>query len=152
MTTDPSPKMFAAVDGFVTRFGDVMLLIGRVLFGWLLLVSGWAKLVNPGSIVGYLTALGVPNPGFWAWPATMAELVLGSFLILGLATRYAAIGTFIYVLIATAIAHRYWQFQPPRQTAEYINFLKNITIMGGALAFLVVGAGRISLDGVMRRK
>ena len=152
MTPDPSPTMFAAIDSFVSRFGDAIILIGRILFGWLLLISGWAKLMNIGGITGYLTSLGVPSPAFWAWPAMIAELVLGSFLILGLATRYAAIGTVVYVLITTAIAHRYWEFAPPRQIAEYINFLKNISIMGGALAFLVVGAGRFSLDGVMRRK
>ena len=144
--------MFAGMDGFSARYGDALLLIGRVLFGWLLLISGWAKFRNIGGITGYLTALGVPNPGFWAWPSAIAEFVLGGLLILGLATRYASAASLIYILIATAIAHRYWEFAPPRQTAEYINFLKNIALMGGALAFLVIGAGRFSLDSVMRRR
>jgi putative oxidoreductase len=152
MSQESSPKIFARVDGLSAHYGNALLLIGRVLFGWLLLISGWAKFANIGGIVGYLTALGISNPGFWAWPAATAELVLGGCLVLGLATRYAAVGSFIYIVIATAIAHRYWEFAPPRQTAEYINFLKNLALMGGAIAFLVVGAGRFSIDSTIQRK
>ena len=76
MAQDSSPTMFAGLDGFSARYGDALLLIGRVLFGWLLFISGWAKFMNIGGIVGYLTALGVPNPSFWAWPSAIAEVVL----------------------------------------------------------------------------
>jgi putative oxidoreductase len=50
-------------------------------------------------------------PEFWAWFAGIVEIVLGVTLILGIAIRYAAIASFVWVLVATAIAHRYWTYQ-----------------------------------------
>jgi uncharacterized membrane protein YphA (DoxX/SURF4 family) len=71
---------------------------------------------------------------------------------LGIATRYAAIATFVWVLVATAIAHRYWTYPPPAQAAQYNNFLKNIAIMGGALCAFVTGAGRYSIDAMLAKR
>jgi len=39
----------------------------------------------------------------------------------------------------------------PQQIGQYNNFLKNISIMGGALAMFVTGAGRFSLDSVLAK-
>jgi putative oxidoreductase len=90
--------------------------------------------------------------GFWAWFAACAEVVLGAALILGIATRYAAIASFVWVLVATAIAHRYWTYPPPGQAGQYVNFLKNIAIMGGALCAFVTGAGRYSIDAMLAKR
>ena len=78
--------------------------------------------------------------------------MLGVALILGIATHYAAIASFVWVLVATAIAHRYWTYPPPAQAAQYNNFLKNIAIMGGALFAFVTGAGRYSVDATLAKR
>jgi len=41
------------------------------------------KLMNVAGGIAYLTNLQVPNPGFWIWPALLAELLIGITLILG---------------------------------------------------------------------
>jgi uncharacterized membrane protein YphA (DoxX/SURF4 family) len=51
--------------------------------------------------IAYFTNLGMSPAGFWAWFAACAEVVLGAALILGIATRYAAIASFVWVLVAT---------------------------------------------------
>ena len=86
------------------------------------------------------------------WFAGIAELVIGVALILGFATRYAALATFIWVLVATAIAHRYWTYPAPAQRAQYNNFLKNLAIMGGALYVFGFGAGRFSVDAMLAKR
>jgi putative oxidoreductase len=91
-------------------------------------------------------------PELMAWIAGFVELGLGAALILGLATRYAAIGTFLWVLIATVIAHRYWTYPPAQQGGQYNNFLKNLAIMGGALYVFVLGAGRYAVDAVLAKR
>jgi putative oxidoreductase len=121
------------------------------LIGWLFLVNGWAKLLNIGGFTNYLTNLKVPGPGFWAWPAAISELVIGITLILGLATRYAALYTFLYLIIATVLAHRYWEYPQAAQLNQYNHFLKNIAIMGGAVLLYVTGSGRFSVDRWLRR-
>ena len=81
----------------------------------------------------------------------LAELVIGATLILGIATRYASLFTFVYLIIATAIAHRYWEAPPAAVAAQYGNFCKNLAIMGGTLLLYVLGPGRFSLDAWLRR-
>jgi putative oxidoreductase len=151
-SSDSSHPALSYTDGIAATWTDFLLLVGRVFLGWLFLASGYGKLGNIPGTIAYFTNLGVSPPGFWAWLAGGAEVVLGAALILGIATRYAALASFIWVLVATAIAHRYWTYPAPAQTAQYNNFLKNIAIMGGALCAFVTGAGRYSLDAMLAKR
>jgi len=148
----PSPSQFAGCDGFAIRTGDTFALIGRVLLGWLFLVVGWAHVGAIAGFTGYLTSLNVPAPEFFAWIATAAELVIGITLILGVATRYGALLGVVFLIIATALAHRYWEYPAAQQMGQYNNFLKNLTMIGGLLLLFVTGAGRFSLDWMLGRK
>lgn len=148
----PSPTIFAGTDGFAVRSGDAFALVGRIMIGWLFFINGWAKLWNMGGFAAYLTNLKVPGAAFWAWPATAAELVIGAALILGIATRYASLAGFFYLIITIALAHRYWEYPAAQQLNQYNHFLKNIATMGGTLLLFVTGAGRFSIDGWLRRR
>jgi len=154
MTTSASPShpSLSHTDNIAATWSDLLLLVGRVFLGWLFLASGYGKLVNIAGTTTYFTSLGMSPPEFWAWFAAIAEIVLGAALILGLATRYAALATFVWVLVATAIAHRYWTYPAAQQTAQYNNWLKNIAIMGGALYTFVAGAGRYSIDAMLSKR
>lgn len=147
----PSPAIFSATDEFAVRWGDAFALVGRILIGWLFFISGWPKLGNIAGFTAYLTNLKIPAAWFWAWPAAIVEFLIGVTLILGVASRYAALATFAYVLIATVLAHRYWEYPAAQQVGQYINLIKNLSIMGAALFLFVTGAGRFSVDGWLRR-
>ncbi len=134
------------LDGMAANWNDFLLLVGRVILGWLFLASGYGKLGNIAGTTAYFTNLGISPAGPWAWFAGGFEVIIGAALILGIATRYAAIASFIFVLVATAIAHRYWTYPAPAQGAQYNNFLKNLAIMGGALYIFVARAGRFAVD------
>jgi putative oxidoreductase len=139
-------------DGIAASTADTVLVFGRIMLGWLFFKAGWGKFMNVEGFVGYLTNLGVPSPGFWAWPAMTAEVVLGITLIFGIATRYAALAAFAYLIIATVLAHRYWTYPAAQQLNQFNHFLKNIAIMGGALFLFVAGPGRFSVDRVLASK
>jgi uncharacterized membrane protein YphA (DoxX/SURF4 family) len=96
--------------------------------------------------------LGLSSPELFAWFAAFVEVILGVGLILGLATRYVALASLLWVLVATAIAHRYWTYPASAQVGQYINWLKNIAIMGGTLYVFVTGAGRFSLDAMLAKR
>jgi len=151
MAAEPSPKMFAATDKFAASSADAIILVARVLIGWLFLTFGWSKLVNPQGGIKYFASLGIPAPDFLVWLSMAGEMAIGITLILGIATRYASLFTVFYLIIATAIAHRYWQYPAAQQGAQYANFCKNLAIMGGALLLYITGAGRFSLDRWLRR-
>jgi putative oxidoreductase len=147
-----SPAMFASADNIAMRTANVCILAGRILLGWIFLLSGWGKVTNIGGFAGYLTNLKLPAPGFLAWVGAIAEFLVGTTLVLGVATRYGAVLGFIFVVVATAVAHRYWEYPAAQQLGQYINFMKNISIMGGMLLLFVAGPGRFSVDGWLRRK
>ena len=138
-------------DSFAASSADLIQLVGRILMGILFLTAGWGKLTNVAGATGYFNSLGLPSPDMLPYLVGGLELAMGVCLILGLATRYAALAAFIFVLVATAIAHRYWAYPPQAQAAQYAQFTKNLAIMGGALYVLVSGAGRFSLDAMLRR-
>ena len=147
----PSSTAFAA-DHVAMRTGDICALIGRVLLGWIFLMGGWGKLTGIAGFTTYLTNLKMPAPGFWAWVGAIVELVVGFTLVLGVAARYGALLGFVFVVAATAIAHRYWEYPAAQQLGQYINFMKNIAIMGGMVLLFSTGAGRFSVDGWLKRR
>ena len=137
-------------DGIANSSADLLLLIGRILLGWLFLKAGWDKVMNIAGFTGYLTNLKVPT--VLAWPAAISEVVIGAALILGVATRYAALFTIVYVVIAILVAHRYWDYPAAQQGNQFNHFQKNLAIIGGSLVLFVTGAGRFSLDAILGKR
>lgn len=138
--------MLSGADGFATKSADVLLLIGRIMLAWVFVGVAYGAITNFAGSLAYFTSQKLYPPELWTWLALLVELLIAASLILGVGTRYGATLVFVFVAIATAIAHRYWEFPPgPQQFGQYNNFPKNISIMGGALAIFVTGAGRFSL-------
>jgi len=147
-----SHSLLSAADGFASKSADVLILIGRIMLAWVFVGVAYGAITNFAGSVAYFTSQKLFPPEVWTWVALLLELLISASLILGIGTRYGAILTFAFVVIATAIAHRYWEFPAgPQQIGQYNNFLKNISIMGGALAILVTGGGRFSLDRMLAK-
>jgi putative oxidoreductase len=149
----PSPAMFAGTDSLAIRTGDAWALVGRVLVGWLFFINAWPRVTGgTAGFAKYLASLGVPAPELMAWVATFIEVIGGAALILGVATRYAALALVVYTIVTIALAHRYWEYPAAAQMAQYFNFLKNLAITGGLILLFVTGAGRFSVDGWLRKR
>jgi putative oxidoreductase len=152
-TSESSHPMLSHADSAAGTTGDALLLIGRILLGWLFLTTAWGKLFGGiDGFAGYLRALKVPAPEFWAWIGAVVEFVVGVTLILGLGTRYAALLCVLFLIVATALAHRYWEYPPAQMGAQKTNFLKNLAILGGALFLFVSGGGRFSIDRMLTKR
>jgi len=143
--------MFSALDGVAASATDVWLMIGRVALAWVFVASGWGHIFNPAGLAAYLTNLKAPAPELLAWIGLIMEVVIGITLVFGVTTRYGAAVGITFLIVATALAHRYWEFSGPAVAAQYNNFLKNISILGGMLYVFVFGPGRFSLDAMMRK-
>jgi putative oxidoreductase len=129
---------------------DFLLLVARVLIGWIFLQSGFGKVMGLSGFVASQTANGVPI--VLAYVAPFLEFLAGVGLVLGLATRYSALGLIVFTLAATWLAHRYWTFPAEQQGMQSIQFWKNVAIIGGLIALFATGSGRFGLDGWLRRR
>lgn len=129
---------------------DAMLLLGRVLMAVLFLPSGFTKLMGLAAFAASLEARGMPAPYVLALIGGSAEFFGSLAVLLGLKIRYAAILMILFVIIATGISHRYWEFTDQVQYRfQRSAFFKNIGITAGFLFLMVSGAGRWSLDAMM---
>ena len=143
-----SHSALSCTDGIATGMSDAWMLVSRVLMASVLLMTAWPGSPNPG----FLNSLGLPNPAFWSFVAIAVEVIVSISLILGVGIRYGALLGILYVIIATALAHRYWAYPQAQQGAQYTNFLKNLAIIGGLLAVFVNGGGRYSIDAMLSGK
>ena len=152
---ESSHPLLSHTDGIAAVTTDFLLLVGRVLLGWLFLASSagfGGKLWNPAGFAGYLKTLGAPAPELLSWIGALVETVIGSALILGIGTRYAALLCALFLIFATALAHRYWEYPAAQMGNQYNHFLKNLAIFGGALVIFVTGPGRFSIDHMLAKK
>lgn len=131
------------------RVNDTFLLVGRLLMASLFLTAGIPKVLQGygGGFAKYLGMMGVPYPEIVGVVAVAIEVLVPIALILGLWPRLSALLLIAFVLVATGLAHRYWEFAEAQQQAQMNNFLKNIAIIGGLLFYYVSGPGAWSLAG-----
>ena len=127
-----------------------MLLLGRILLALVFLIAGVRKLMAIGMSAGYLAKLGFPMPEVMVWVAIAIEIGGAALLIAGWNTRRVAWVMILFVAIATAMAHRFWEFDAAQYANQLNHFLKNVAIIGGLLYVAVLGAGSASLDGRSR--
>ncbi len=110
----------------------------RLAVGGAMVIHGSQKLFgDPGRFIGFVEKLGFPLPTVFGWAAIAAEFLGGLALVLGLATRWAAVFVAFTMGVAVFIAHANDGFNKQ----EY-----PLVLMLGALSLLLSGAGAWSLD------
>jgi len=121
---------------------DALSLVARVLIALVFLLTVW--LGSPNA--AYLGSLGLSSPAAWSALARAAEWIIVISLLLGIAARSGAVLGIVYVIVATALAHRFWEVPQAAWLAQYTNFSKNLAILGGLILIAKVGAGAFSVD------
>lgn len=120
---------------------DLGLFVLRVFAGLSLAYAhGWGKMPPRGGFVNAITALGLPAEV--GWLTALTELVGGILLAVGLATRPVAFAMIINFGVAGVFVHA----SDPYARKE-LAFL----FLAVAFLFLCVGAGRFSLDRLLKR-
>jgi putative oxidoreductase len=136
-----------------TTRDETILLLGRIALGAIFVKSGLQKLLALGAFAASLAQRGVPASTTWAVIGATVEFVGGILIVTGLRTREASLLMILFVIVATGISHRFWEFAEAARRTQESQFFKNLSIIGGFLLLFVTGGGRYSLDGwLLRRK
>lgn len=122
-----------------------ILLLGRIFFALIFLLAVPGHFTQ--TYVGYASAHGVPLPSI-AVPLSGIIALLGAVsVILGYKTRYGAWLLVIFLVPVTLTMHNFWTVTDPAQAGiQKIMFLKNLSMLGGALMITYFGSGPLSLD------
>ena len=138
-------------DGLAAGTADIVLLIGRILLGWIFVRSGYGKLFNIEAVAATFPPRGIP--AFMAYISVPVEFFGGLALIFGLATRYVIMIMIVFMLVATFSSHRYWEVTDlAARRVQDSYFYKNMAMLGGFFFLFVCGSGRLSLDGWLRKR
>src|SRR5436190_9324549 len=91
---------------------DLALLVGRVAFAALFLPSGLSKAMNLQAFIYSVDGRGVPFSPVLAPFAAALEFLGGLALLLGVQVRVASVLLLAFTVLATLIAHRFWEYAP----------------------------------------
>jgi putative oxidoreductase len=138
--------MLTAIDAISRRLESLLVLLGRLALAALFIPSGFNKLTGIAGFAQMLAGRGVPAPTLMAWIGAIVELIAGIALALGLKTRAAALALIAFTVIATLIAHRFWDYPEAQRAMQQIQFMKNLAVIGGLLLLVARGGGRWSVD------
>jgi len=125
----------------LTGGNGVALLAARVLFGGVLAFMGLNHFMNADGMAAYAESKGIPG-GKAAVLLSGGQLVFGGLLlVLGVYPAIGAGAIALFLLVATPTMHDFWTVEDPEaQQNEMTQFLKNVTMLAAALAFLVLAS------------
>ena len=110
-------------------------LIGRLLFGGFFLYHGWNHLKNRSMLAQYAGAKHVPKPDVAVTLTGALLMVGGASVILGLKPKVGTAAIAGFLLGVSPMMHDFWRAEDPNQRMnDMINFLKNMALLGAALA------------------
>jgi uncharacterized membrane protein YphA (DoxX/SURF4 family) len=122
---------------FDTAGAGVAFLLARVLFGVVLAFTGLNHFLNAEGMIGYAQAKGIPAASLGV-PVSGGLLIAGGLgIVLGVYPTLAAGAVAVFLAAATPTMHDFWNAPEEEYQNEFNNFLKNVALLGGALAFLV---------------
>ena len=110
-------------------------LLGRMIFGGFFLYNGIHHFQERKALAQYSSAKHVPLPEV-AVTASGALLVAGGVsLLLGVKPKWGALAVMTFLAGVSPVMHNFWALDEPNQKqTEMINFMKNLALLGGALA------------------
>ena len=128
--------------------GGLIWLMARVVLGGLFVMSGAEKLMGLDQFADSLVKGGIPESmaSMLAPLAAVAETIGGLCIVLGLATSWACLLMIAFTLVASFLAHRFWEFDGEMRVMQQNHFIKNIMIVSGFMLLYVAGGGPYSLD------
>ena len=119
-------------------------LVSRLTIGGIFIQTGWGKITHLDKVINFFTSLGIPAPRLQAPFVAAVELGCGTLVLLGLATRLAAIpliGTMIVAILTVRI----------KDVNDYSDFLSlsEYLFIVLLLWLIVKGAGSLSVDRIL---
>ena len=121
---------------------DILLLVGRIMFGAYFAMMGMMHFKNLKMMTGYTASKGIPLPGFAVVGSGMIIMLGGLGVIFGQYIQISLALIAIFLLFVTPMMHTFWkETDPSKKMAEMQNFLKNMAMFGASIALLALSFG-----------
>jgi len=123
----------------------LIVVLGRILFSLIFLSAVLHHF--SGQTIAYAAKQGVPAASFLV-PASGVVAFLGAIsIILGYKARLGAWLVVLFLIPVTLLMHDFWAVADPQmRQMQMAMFMKNISMLGGALLIAWFGPGPYSFD------
>lgn len=119
---------------------------GRALFAAIFLTAGLTHFSS--TPIDYATQMGLPFAWLMVPLSGVIALAGGLSIVLGYRARLGAGLIILFLVPVTVTMHAFWKIEDPMMAQiDQAMFMKNVSILGGALLIAYFGAGPVSLDG-----
>jgi putative oxidoreductase len=119
--------------------------LGRLLYSLIFIMAGLGHFSKP--TIEFAASQGVPFASFAVPLSGLIAIAGGLSIALGYQTRIGALLIAIFLVPVTLMMHAFWKISDPMmQQIQMAMFMKNVSMLGGALAFVYFGAGPVSVD------
>jgi len=126
-----------------------VVLLGRLLFALIFLMAGANHF--SGQTIAYAASQGVPMASIAVPISGVLSLLGGLSILVGYRVRIGAWLIALFLVGVTPMMHNFWTVTDPMMhQMQMVMFMKNVSMLGGALLISQLGAGPWSLDN--RRK
>ena len=122
-----------------------VVVLGRFLFALIFLMAG-ANHFNKQTI-GYAALQGVPLASIAVPLSGVLAIAGGLSILLGFRAKLGAWLIVLFLVPVTLMMHKFWTVSDPMMAQiQMVLFMKNVSMLGGALLISQFGAGPLSLD------
>jgi putative oxidoreductase len=114
-------------------------LLGRMIFGGFFLYNGIHHFQERKALAQYSSGKGVPLPEVAVTASGALLLAGGVSLLLGVKPKWGTLAIMTFLAGVSPVMHDFWTVDDPNEKQnQMINFMKNLAMLGGALALMGV--------------
>lgn len=118
---------------------EYIFLASRVLFGGYFLMSGINHFTKGEMMAGYVASKGIPMPTLTVYGSGLLLLLGGLGILTGAYVEWAVWSLVLFLVPVTFKMHAFWSITDPNaKMMDMIHFMKNMALLGAALAYLFV--------------
>lgn len=124
----------------MSDLGSWIFLLGRVIFAlYFVAIAGPLHVLKRQMMTGYARQVGFPLVGLSGVAAGVWLLTGGLSIALGVYGDVGALMIALFVVIAAAGFHRFWEIEDEMQKMNQMQlFWRNVTMLGGAAVLFAV--------------
>ena len=131
--------------GAISSWQGAVVVLGRFLFALIFLMAG-ANHFNKQTI-GYAASHGVPLAAIAVPLSGVLAIAGGLSILLGYRAKLGAWLIVLFLVPVSLMMHKFWTATDPMMAQiQMILFMKNVSMLGGAVLISHFGAGPFSLD------
>jgi putative oxidoreductase len=129
----------------ISFWQGAVVVLGRFFFALIFLMAGATH--SNKQTIGYAASQGVPLASIAVPLSGVVAIAGGLSILLGYRAKLGAWLIVLFLVPVTLMMHKFWTVTDPMMAQiQMILFMKNVSMLGGALLISQFGAGPSSLD------